>query len=247
MNGPAGSIRRRRNNSTRLGRGRSLPRPRPGTFEKVHEPLSQSLAQIVTDPAAPAGITLNRLLEKTEGRGLYLVVMLLCVPFVVPVSLPGLSTVMGAIICLMALRLAFGKSPRLPKMLGERKLPASVQGKVLGGSIKFLRFLERFVRPRRTQWLKWRWARFANCCCIVLLALLLALPLPSPPFFFSNSIPSYGIILLAASMLEEDGVLIWVAYGVVVANLVFFVVIGEVIVQVILKSWHGLSHFISSV
>ena len=78
-----------------------------------------------------------------------------------------------------------------------------------------------------------RSARFANAMLMVVMACLLALPFPSPPFFFTNSLPCYAIILLAASMMEEDGVTIWIAYAVALGTIIYLGailgVIGEAV------------------
>ena len=212
----------------------------------MNQPLSQRLAEILREESGTTGLTLNRLLARTEGRGIFLVIILLSLPFVVPLSLPGLSTVMGGIILLLSLRLALGKSPRLPAFLGERTLPPGVQQRAVGGSVKFLRWLEKFIRPRRTRWLATRPARLANTLLLAALALLLALPLPSPPFFFSNSLPAYAIILIAASMMEEDGVLIWIAYAMVLVNVVFFVLVGGAIAATLAHGWEALLKYFSA-
>jgi hypothetical protein len=203
-------------------------------------PLSQSLAAILADGPASGGMTINRLLEKTQGRGLYLVIMVLCLPFVVPVSVPGMSVVLGSIVAILSFSLVLGLQPRLPRFIGERPLPPGLQQRLLGGSVRFLRFLERGIKPRQTRWMGWRWARNTNALLITFMALLLALPLPTPPFFFSNSIPSYAIILLAASMMEEDGIMIWAGYAMVIVNGVFFGLIAEVLTGVLVKLWHAL-------
>jgi hypothetical protein len=208
----------------------------------VHEPLSQRLALVLKRSQLEGNLTLNRLLEHTDGRSVYLLVILLCVPFLIPVSLPGLSTVMGAIIALLMIRQLLGKAARLPGAFGSRTLPPGVQRRVIGGSIGFLRWLEKLVKPRRAQWMSWRPVALVNRLLIVFLALLLALPLPAPPFFFSNSIPSYAIVVLAASMMEEDGVSIWVGYALALVNFVFFALIGGVVVEVFLKVWDTLVH-----
>ena len=50
--------------------------------------------------------------------------------------------------------------------------------------------------------------------------------LPFPPFPpFTNSLPAYSIILLAASMMEEDGVLIWVGYAMSVGTAIYLMLI----------------------
>jgi hypothetical protein len=71
------------------------------------------------------------------------------------------------------------------------------------------------------------------------------LPLPAPPFFFTNSLPSYAIILLAASMMEEDGVLIWAAYALVLANIIFFGLIAGAIIKLLMKMFAGLMRSLS--
>jgi hypothetical protein len=203
------------------------------------------LAQILKEAPPAGGVTVNYLLAATEGRGLYLVMILLCVPFVPLISPPGLSSLLGGIIFVLSLFLAVGARPRLPRFVGERPLPADLRHNLLNflaepkadappsrpaglrqrlvrWSVKLLRFIERWSRPRRTRWMNWRLARSANALLIALMALLLALPLPSAPFFPTNGLPAYAIILIAAAMMEEDGVLIWVGYAIALATIVFF-------------------------
>lgn len=208
----------------------------PAETTPVHEPLSQSVARVVAGDAASESLTANQLIERTQGRGFYLVFVLLSLPFVAWVSVPGMSTVFGPTIGFLALRLAFGKTPHLPARFGDRELPPKVRRAILGGGLRFLRFLEKGVRPRRTVWMTWPIARMGNALVIVFMAFLLALPLPSPPFFGSNAVPSYAIILLALSMMEEDGVMIWVSYVASVMACGYFVLLGGLIAKH-LASW----------
>jgi len=194
----------------------------PVQTTSTHEPLSHSLARILqtTDTFTP--LTANLLIERTGGRGMYLVFILFSLPFVAWVSVPGMSTVLGPIIGLLALRLALRKTPRLPARLGDRQLPLKVRKAIEGGGLKFLRFIERAVRPRRTRWMTWPIVQLLNALLIVFMAFLLALPLPSPPFIGSNALPSYAIILLAMGIMEEDGVIIWIAYFASVVATTYF-------------------------
>ena len=121
----------------------------------MHEPLSHRLARILESDAGKEDLTLNQLMIRTEGRGLYLVIILLSLPFITPIPLPGISTVVGVVIALLGFRLALGLPPRLPRFMGERPLPPGLKQSVLGGSVKMLRWIEKLARPRRTQWLGW--------------------------------------------------------------------------------------------
>ncbi len=206
----------------------------------MHEPLSQSLARILAESEATGPLTANQLIERTHGRGMYLVLILLSLPFIAWVSVPGMSTVLGPMIGLLGVRLALGKSARLPAKFGDRELPPKLRKAIAGPGLKFFRFLEKGVRPRRTAWLNWRIARFAHALLIVAMAGLLALPLPSPPFFGSNALPCYAIILLALSMMEEDGVMIWFAYAAALIAAGYFVLLGGLIVTHLGRWFHAL-------
>lgn len=202
----------------------------------MQEPLSIRLSQIIKANSMKEGISLNQLLERTAGRGFYLVIILLALPFVVPVSIPGVSTMLGLSVALLSLRLAFGRTPRLPKLMGDHRFTPKVQSRILSGSIRFLRLLEGLVKPRRTPWMTARPVRFANALLMAFMGLLLALPFPPlPPF--TNSLPCYSIILLAASMMEEDGVTIWIAYAVSLGTAVYLGGIVGALERAFVKCW----------
>lgn len=190
--------------------------------------LSQELASMVEQASPDQPLTLNVLLVSTKGRGLFLVVILLSLPFITPIPLPGVSTVLGLVIGVLAVRLALGLPPRLPKALGERSLEGGFTRKVVSASVKMLSVIEKLAKPRRSTWLAWPAVRFANALLVALMAFMLMLPFPPfPPF--TNSLPAYSIILLAASMMEEDGVLIWVGYTVSVGTAVYIMLILSVL------------------
>jgi hypothetical protein len=186
----------------------------------MHERLSEKLAQMIEANGSPEGVSLNHLLERTGGRGFYLVVILLALPFIVPLSIPGVSTVLGLTVSLLSSKIAFGALPRLPRFMGNRKLSPDIQKKVLLGSMKFVRVVEKLARPRHTPWMTTRPARFINAMLMTFMGLLLAMPFPPlPPL--TNALPCYCIILLAASMMEEDGVTIWFAYALSLGTIVY--------------------------
>ncbi len=209
----------------------------------IHTPLSVSLEQILEHQSARERLTLNALLDKTEGRGLYLVMVLLCLPFVTVNPLPGASVVFGIVIMFMSARLAFELPPRLPKFIGNRELPPKAMKAVLRGSVRVLRLLERMVKPRDSAWMSWQATRSINALLICFMAFLLALPLPPiPPL--TNTLPGLAIVLLAVSMMEEDGVMIWVGYAVSVGTTVYFIFIAEFISAHLMKLVHWVGHLL---
>ena len=193
----------------------------------AHEPLSQSLDRL----AAAEGVqTLNQLVELTEGRGIFLVSILLCLPFITPIPLPGLSNVVGLALVMVGVRLFLRLPTRLPDFVGARRWPANRMQQVIRGSQKLLRWLERVIKPRRTLWMTRGWALRLNALAFAFMAFLLALPIP-PVMPFSNTLPAYSMILLCASMMEEDGAAIWFAYASCAFTLGYFILFAGVIVK----------------
>ena len=205
-------------------------------------PLSRSLEEMLVGSGQTERPTMNELLERTEGRGLYLMMIILCLPFVAPLPIVGASTPLGTVICLLAARLGFGLSPRLPKFIGERRLPSDRFPKVVRGGVRLLQFIERWIKPRGTGWLSWRAARAGNALLLVFMAFLLALPLPIPA---TNLLPADAIVLVAACMMEEDGVLIWLGYAVSLITVIYFAAWG--ILFVFFPKYHErVLHFLTS-
>ncbi|MBI3417797.1 MAG: exopolysaccharide biosynthesis protein [Verrucomicrobia bacterium] len=209
-----------------------------------HEPLSEKLQRILVNDGT-AGLTLNELIRRTEGRGVFLIIILFSLPFVTPIALAGLSNILGWIIMLMSIRLARSLPPRLPGVIGERLLPAAHLGKLARGSVKVLRLIEKLVKPRRTNWMTWRSVRCGNALLLAFMAFLLALPIP-PIVPFSNTLPCYAIILIAASMMEEDGFLIWLGYTVSLGTAVYFFLVGEVIFNFFARYYDRILHWFQS-
>jgi hypothetical protein len=207
--------------------------------------LSQKLANILEGQPSSGTLTLNELLTRTEGRGLFMVIIVLCLPFIAPVSVPGMSTPFGTAIIILVSRLLLGKKAQLPKRIGDRALPPGIKRVLSRGGLKFLRFVEKAVRPRETQWMSRLTARHFNAYLLTFMAFLLALPLPPiPPF--TNAFPSYTIILLSASMMEEDGVLIWAGYGASIITIIYFSVCAEIIAHHFSGWVNGLIHWYQS-
>lgn len=203
-----------------------------------HQPLSTRLQGILQHESASEKLTINFLLEQTEGRGLYLVFVLLALP---SVYLPGVSVALGVVVMFLALALAFEKRARLPKFVGEKALPKTAMNKVLRASVRLLRFVEKMVRPRRTPWMTWRAPKMFNALIIAWLAFLLALPLPPVPVPFTNMFPGYSIVLMAVAMMEEDGVMIWVGYAAAAWTSFYFVFFFGLISATLIKLIHSLA------
>lgn len=184
--------------------------PRCARSETHHLPLSKSLAAFLQEGGTKK-LTFNDLLRDTQGRGLYLLILLLSLPFISPIPLPGVSILLGLVIAVLAIRLAFELPPQLPTFIGKREISRNWMRATIRAALKSLQLLERVAKPRYSGWLDWRIARFGNALLLVAMGLLLALPLP-PVIPFSNSLPCWAIIIVVLAIMERDGILIWMGY-----------------------------------
>lgn len=191
--------------------------------------LSEELADLRTS-AGERAVTLREVLYTLGGRSYLLLVILLALPFITPIPLPGLSTPFGLAIALIALRLSLGQRPLLPKNLQRKELPAGFMGKLFSVAEKVLRFFEKFLRPRITFLTDTPLLVQLHAVLMLLAAVVLLLPIPIP---FTNSFPAWAILLLAAGLLERDGLFILAGYVVFVAGVFFFIFLGEATAQLV--------------
>ena len=200
--------------------------------------LSTTFTRLLGECASRT-LTLNHLMERTKGRGLYIAMILLATPFVTPIPLPGLSTVIGLAIAIMAVRMAMRLPPRLPDILGGREISGSRLRHIVRACASLLSSLEKVAKPRHGEWLRWPAIRFLNAAVLGFMGLLLALPMP-PVVPFTNSLPSWGIILTSLALMEGDGLLIWGAYLVAIVTtlyLCFFSGLAIAGVHRLIDSW----------
>lgn len=184
--------------------------------------LSEDLSLILREFEVET-VTLREVMAVLHGRGYVLLVMLLALPFSTPIPLPGLSTPFGLVIALIGVRLALGQKPWLPARLLDTRLSPKFFVKVFAAARKILRAFEYFLRPRLL-WLTGSPRLLQlHAVPILLCAVMLLLPLPIP---FSNILPAFSILLLAAGLLERDGMFIVAGYFVFLLSIAFFVFVG---------------------
>lgn len=203
-----------------------LPPPR-----KLSEELGELHAR-----AAERTVTLREVIYLLRGRAYLLLVILLALPFLTPIPLPGLSTPFGLAIAAIALRLTLGQRPWLPMRLQRKELPPGFFGRLFALAAWIIRLLEKLLRPRLAPLTGTGLLNQLHALLMFVAALVLLLPLPIP---FTNSFPAWTVLLLAGGLLERDGLAILLGYLVFVAGVFYFIFLGEAATQLIesLHAW----------
>ncbi|MDH1430324.1 exopolysaccharide biosynthesis protein [Comamonas aquatica] len=180
--------------------------------------LSHLLTSIINDIHGDT-ITLRKLLERCGREGMLLVCAIACLPFLIPVSIPGVSTVFGAAIVLLSTALFLDRLPWLPQRILDKDLDANKLKPVLHKGVGMVGKLDRWLQPRWSGLTTSPMQR-VNSAVLVFGGLLLMAPLGLIPF--SNTVPAVGILLLTVGMMQRDGVFVLLGYLGHVLTVVYF-------------------------
>jgi hypothetical protein len=116
-------------------------------FRNPEVRMSAALASAEAEIRDPA-VTLRELLAALGEQGLLVFCGVLAAPFLLPVTVPGMSTVLGLPMLLIGFAVMLSRVPWLPERLLNHSLPAptvrSVLARVRGWAERF----EHLVRPR---------------------------------------------------------------------------------------------------
>ncbi len=186
-------------------------------------PISQTLRSLVRS-LPRTGITLSELIQRVGNDGLLILVTLLTLVFLIPVSIPGVSTVFGAAILLISVSRLFGRNLWIPSKIEHRMIGTRKLRPLLRKALSWLKKLERVSRPNRIQWLvAGGTMAFINNLALILGAVLLMMPFGLIPF--SNTFPAVAILFLAIGLLQRDGLCILLGHISNVLTILYFAVL----------------------
>ena len=177
--------------------------------------------QAIIDQLPDEGVSLGSLVEVIGDEGLLLLTALMVLVFLVPVSIPGVSTVFGAAIVMVGISRLTGRPFWLPRRLRERVLPGARVRNALAAGLQWVQRFERISRPHRLRRLAEQraWLITGNLAYITA-ALLLMAPLSFLPF--SNTPPAIALLLYAIGFIQRDGGAVLAGHAAQLASLVYF-------------------------
>ena len=199
----------------------SAPASHPTGPDLPLTPLSENLAHIL-ERAAGQPLTIRVILEVLHGRGFNLLLVFFCLPFCLPVSIPGLSTPFGLAILVLGARIALRREPWLPQRVMDFAIRHDLLERTVKFGVKVATQVEKIVRPRARVLAAAPALMSFNGVVVVISALALMVPMPLP---LANFFPAWSIMLLALGMMEEDGASIVAGYVLCLVSWGYFVVL----------------------
>lgn len=164
--------------------------------------------------------SLREILDLVGEQGLLLLCAILTLPFLIPISIPGVSTVFGAAIILLSVAVTLNRAPWIPQRILDKGIDADKLKAALEKGADILRRIEAYTRPRMHRLTQGAVMGRINGLALVAGGVLLMLPLGLIPF--SNTLPALSILFFAIGISQRDGLLVLVGYLMLVATVVYF-------------------------
>jgi hypothetical protein len=191
-------------------------------FRNPEVRLSEAL-QSTRDAVSGHVVTLRELLGLVGEQGLLVFCSILAMPFLLPVTLPFMSTALGAPMLLVGIAIVINRVPWLPDRLLDRALPTVTVQHILERATRAADRFEHLVRPRLLGLTSTAGVNSLNGIVLTAAVLVLMAPLPLVPL--ANTLPAIAIILLCLGMAERDGVLIIAGYVTVLVSTAYIAAI----------------------
>ncbi len=163
----------------------------PAVPERTSKILSR-LAEKGEEERIDIGTIVDALYDRSFG--------VIIVLFALPNAVFPIAWVLGTPILLFTVQMAMGRQePWLPDFMRRQSLKQETFAKIIDYVVYYLEKIERWLKPRWNFLTTNTMERLIGFYMTVLTLILLA-PVP-----FGNALPSFGIGIIAAGLLEKDG------------------------------------------
>ena len=209
------------------------------TFEDSSASLRDTLLHTINQICGEH-VTLRQLIGLIGEQGLLLLCALLTIPFLLPVSIPGVSTVFGLAIILISIGIITNRAPWLPERLMDRPLDAEKLNGILKRGADIVAKIENVIRPRIKKLTDGAVINRLNGFAIMAGGILLIFPFGLIPF--SNTLPAFAILFLCLGISQRDGVFVILGYLTLIATVIYF----TALFYAAFAAGQGLTSFFSS-
>ena len=184
--------------------------------------------------------SINDILKTFHERGFGMILFIFALPMALPLPVPpGINILLASPLLILTFQQMIGRSTLwLPQRLTEKKIKTTSLCKILHASIPWVMWIENLTCPRLGFMTRGLMSHTIGLAGFIM-ALAVCIPIP-----LSNTVPSFGIALMALGVLMRDGLavmlgmfigLAWVAC--LTAVLIFIGMEGIDIIKDIIKSW----------
>lgn len=159
-----------------------------------------SLVEDLAAQAGPDGLSLREIRDRMDERAFGLMIVILAIPCLVP-AIQGIPQIVAVPIILLAGQMLLGRSePWMPQALLKRRVSRELLQRMAVFARRRMAWFEALSRPRLTFLAGAAGERLAAVMIILATVCIL------PPI--TNTIPSLAITLMAAGLVQRDGLFV---------------------------------------
>lgn len=170
---------------------------------EVRDDPDRSFVNLVAAMARNAGddgLSIGEILDRLDERAFGIMILILAIPCLVP-ALYGVPQIVGVPIILLAGQMMLGrKEPWLPAGWTRRRISKEWLNRMADFADKRMRWVETLSKPRLRLLASGAGERVA-AVLMILATLTIILPM-------TNSVPSLGLALIAAGIIQRDGLFV---------------------------------------
>ena len=193
--------------------------PGGGSHRGAHDDAGPPISRIVAEVALRCPgeeITLGEMAEAFGDRSFGLLILLLCLPSLLPL----MASVFGTPMLILGVQMGLGRRvPKLPGFIARRGIKRADLLRLSGASSKWLKRVEQYVKPRPGFFTSPIGDRLFGWLTAYV-ALMLILPGPG-----TNGPPAFGNIVMALGLVEHDSRVVGVGMALTLAGCVFATVV----------------------
>jgi hypothetical protein len=158
------------------------------------------LLQDLQDQIKGESISLKALLEAFHERGFGFFLFLFALPAALPVPAFGINAIIALPLLLLTAQQAIGRHTIwIPQKFKEKTLSKRKVEAFIGSATPWIKRIEFFIRPRFSSITQGHASKLIGILGF-LMALAVSIPLP-----LTNTVPSFGIAVMAIGILMRDG------------------------------------------
>lgn len=208
-----------------------VPDPAVSTVERF-VPASEMMTHLAAE-IGQGHHSVGEFLDRLDARAPGLLLLILALPMCVP-NIPGISTVFGILLVAPSVQMMFGRSSLwLPERVRSWTFSGRTLAAALRFSVPFLRWVERFTRPRLSWTMRWPFTGLVGLQTLTM-ALVLILPM-----WGANLIPGIAVSITGLAILQRDGALMMCSAPVAAASIAWVYFGAKYAISIL--SWLGAS------
>lgn len=166
-------------------------------------------------------LTLGEAIDTLDEAAYSFIAIILVLPFMQPIPLGPLTVIGGLTFAVLGWQMLRGhESPVLPQRIRAVEMNEHSWRLLVKVCLKLLGFCRRFTKPRHVWLFEGRKGRQIGGFVLMASGLLMAIPFGVLPL--NNVLPGLAILFYGVGELEQDGVMVYVAFFWLAVTVVYF-------------------------